>query len=72
MSATHSIQRALALLGAASNDWRNGGPSDGSSPLHWPVAVAAARAHLEQAIRRDDELRLLLSAAAALVPPSRA
>jgi hypothetical protein len=45
-----AIRRALALLGAASNDWRQKGPSDGSTPLYWPAAVAAARAHLAHAL----------------------
>lgn len=46
VSAEASIRRALALLGAASNDWCQKGPSDGSTPLYWPAAVTAARAHL--------------------------
>ena len=50
MSAEASIRRALALLGSASADWRQKGPSDGSTPLHWPAAIAAARAHLTHAL----------------------
>lgn len=45
-----SIRRALALLAAASADSRLKGPSDGSTPLHWPIALRAARAHLEHAL----------------------
>jgi hypothetical protein len=50
VSAAASIRRALALLQAASSDWRQKGPSDGSSPLYWPVAIAAAKAQLAHAL----------------------
>lgn len=46
-----SLARALRLLRAASPDWHRKGPTDGSEPLHWPAAVAAAQAHLEHALR---------------------
>lgn len=45
-----SIRRALALLECASSDNRHKGPSNGSTPLHWPLAVRAARAHLVHAL----------------------
>ena len=48
--AERSIRRALALLEAASADCRRKGPSDGREPLHWPLAVRAARAHLTHAL----------------------
>jgi hypothetical protein len=50
VSASSAVRRALGLLQAASADWRHKGPSDGSEPLHWPAAVAAAKAHLEHAL----------------------
>jgi hypothetical protein len=50
VSAAASVRTALALLQAASADWRHKGPSDGSEPLCWPLAVAAARAHLTHAL----------------------
>ena len=56
MSAEASIRRALALLECASNDWRHRS-SDGSQPLHWTLAVGAAKAHLRHAL-------------SALVPPT--
>ncbi|MEJ0006440.1 MAG: hypothetical protein WDM77_08780 [Steroidobacteraceae bacterium] len=46
-----SLARALRLLRAASPDWQRNGPTDGSEPLHWPAAVAAAQAHIEYALR---------------------
>ncbi len=49
-AANHAIRRALALLEAASPDWRCRGPSNGDVPLHWPVAVRAARIHLNHAL----------------------
>lgn len=48
--AAGAVRRALALLGAASADWRQRGPSDGSTPLYWPIAVSAARAQLTHAL----------------------
>jgi hypothetical protein len=50
--AAGAVRRALRLLMAASNDWRAAGPSDGREPLHWTIAVRAARAHLEYALER--------------------
>jgi hypothetical protein len=50
MSAAESVRHALHLLTCASNDWRCKA-SDGSQPLFWPLATAAARAHLEHALR---------------------
>lgn len=50
--ALDALHRALRLLGAASADWQCKGPTDGAEPLHWPAAVAAARAHVEFAIRQ--------------------
>ena len=47
-----SLDRALRLLRAASLDWRHKGPTDGSEPLHWPAAIAAAQAHIEHALRQ--------------------
>ena len=46
-----ALRRALRLLEAASPDYRATGPTDGSTPLHWPAAVAAAQAHIEHALR---------------------
>lgn len=46
-----ALRRALRLLEAASPDSRAAGPTDGSFPLHWPCAVAAAQAHVEHALR---------------------
>lgn len=46
-----SLARALRLLSAASPDWQLTGPSDGTTPLHWPAAVAAAQMHIEHALR---------------------
>jgi hypothetical protein len=45
------LQRAHKLLQAASPDYRHRGPTDGSDRLHWPAAIAAAKAHLEHAVR---------------------
>lgn len=53
----------MALLQAASADSRLKGPSDGSTPLHWPLAVAAARAQLQHALGRlneQEQLRAVL------------
>lgn len=47
--ATAAVQRALDLLGRASEDWRNGAPRESGS-LHWPVAVNLARRELRQAL----------------------
>jgi hypothetical protein len=46
-----SLARALRLLRAASPDWHRKGPTNGSEPLHWPAAVAAAQAHIEHVLR---------------------
>lgn len=46
-----TLRRALRLLEAASPDWKQHGPTDGSQPLHWPTAIAAAQGHVEHAIR---------------------
>jgi hypothetical protein len=45
------LRRAHKLLQAASPDWQRTGPTDGTLPLHWPAAVAAASAHIEHALR---------------------
>lgn len=65
-SAAASILRALTLLEAASSDSRLKGPSDGTTPLHWPLVVRAAQLHLthalarlEQADERDREIAQL-------------
>jgi hypothetical protein len=49
MSAADSIRTALQLLACASNDWRCKA-SDGTQPLHWTLAVGAAKAHLQHAL----------------------
>jgi hypothetical protein len=49
-----SLARALRLLRAASPDWQRTGPTDGTEPLHWPAAVAAAQAHIQHALRQLD------------------
>ena len=49
MSAAESVRHALQLLACASNDWR-AKASDGSQPLHWTLATAAARMHLQHAL----------------------
>jgi hypothetical protein len=50
--AVDALRRALRLLGAASPDWQHRGPTDGSAPLHWPSAIAVAKAHVKFAIRQ--------------------
>ena len=54
MSAAESVCHALRLLQAASPDWRHKGPTDGGESLFWPIAVSAAKAHLEHALQLLD------------------
>ena len=40
-----AVRNALTILERASDSWRNGDPA-ADGPLHWPVAIRAARGEL--------------------------
>jgi hypothetical protein len=66
-----SLARALRLLQAASPDWQRKGPTDGSEPLHWPAAVAAAQAHIAHALRLMERSYLFPNAATTVIDHGR-
>jgi hypothetical protein len=61
--ANAAVRAALALLSRASSDWRNGDPH-ATGPLHWSVAVPAAREALGRALLALDDSACISAAAA--------